>query len=101
MMTLDTVVLRKLSIRTSGTSAVKIQPVGTRRRSRRFQGELVNSWTTAVEAAMAEIRPDHQRSEPDISDAEIRKLIRKVNRDLDKLERAAQALENATRPQSH
>lgn len=50
---------------------------------------------------MAEVRPEHREPEPDVSDAEVRKLIRKVNRDLDKLERAAQELESATRRPPH
>ncbi|WP_157100450.1 hypothetical protein [Rhodoplanes sp. Z2-YC6860] len=50
---------------------------------------------------MAKVTPEYPASETTISDAEIRKLIRKVNRDLDKLERAAQELEDAARPRPH
>ena len=49
---------------------------------------------------MAEIRPEHRKPEPVDAD-EVRKLIRKVNSDLENLERAAQELERVTRHPSH
>lgn len=55
---------------------------------------------------MAEIRPERRDSNRqdlnrDVSDDEIRKLIRKVNGDLEKLEHAAQELERVTRQPAH
>jgi hypothetical protein len=50
---------------------------------------------------MAEIRPERRDSKRDISDDEIRKLIRKVNSDLENLERAARELERVARQPAH
>jgi hypothetical protein len=50
---------------------------------------------------MAKVTPEYPKPETDISAAEVRKLIRRVNRDLDKLERAAQELEEAAQPHPH
>jgi len=50
---------------------------------------------------MAEIRPERRDSKHDVSDEEVRKLIRKVNHDLENLERAAQELERVARQTAH
>jgi hypothetical protein len=50
---------------------------------------------------MAEIRPERRKPRPEISDDDVRKLIRKVNSDLENLERAAQELERVTRRPPH
>jgi hypothetical protein len=50
---------------------------------------------------MAETRPERRDSKRDVSDDEIRKLIRKVNSDLENLERAARELERVARQPAH